>query len=683
MVLKQRKPSVLSTKYGRCVVRDGFQEVNVLGCFRFTLSFPMYYYTFVFAPEEGRFWHTSCASLSNKNKPGWFVKNNFEGGCTGHMPDSIVQICRLFCTRHRGIICTVILLIFSFSTGINLHAAEPVVIEITGIEDDLLKNVQDSLSLPAGLVSEGEVDQLWLLRFATQAEEKARAALQPYGYYNSVVTATVEPRGKQYRLLVNVRPGEPVRITEVSVTMAGPGAGEKILSATVAAFPLKKGDVLQHQRYEEAKAVFKSRALALGYLDAEFLKHEIRVSRSATTAGIILVLDTGQKYFFGSTDISGAHDYPDSFLRRHLTYQPGEVFSYQALGETQRNFTNSERFSGVIITPEKESAEASKVPITVQLSAGPSKSLRPGIGYGTDTGARFTARYRDLNMLQRGHEFYSQLYVAERLQGLVTGYILPSATDIRSSTTLQLNLQNEDTAAYTSRIAALELDRNRSFGTGKLGTAYVKMQYEDYEVGVQSSSSRLLLPGVRFTDNHYDNPVRPRKGFRYALDLHGTHQVLGSDTALVQILAEGGYLLPLPWRFSLHTRAKAGVTVLNDPLLDIPPSLRFFTGGDQSVRGYSYRSLGPRDASGNVVGGKQLVTGSIELERALFKNWGVSVFFDTGNAFNSFSDVRLFQGAGVGLHYFTPVGALNLSIARPLGVENPSTQFHFTVGFEL
>ncbi|HBA71440.1 MAG TPA: outer membrane protein assembly factor, partial [Geobacter sp.] len=133
----------------------------------------------------------------------------------------------------------------------------------------------------------------------------------------------------------------------------------------------------------------------------------------------------------------------------------------------------------------------------------------------------------------------------------------------------------------------------------------------------------------------------------------------------------------------LHTRAKAGTTLLSDPLRDIPPSLRFFAGGDQSVRGYSYKSLGPRDASGQVTGGKQLLTSSIELERALFKDWGISLFYDVGNSFNSFSQVKLFQGAGVGLHYYTSVGALNLSVARPLWQDNPSIHFHFTVGFEL
>jgi translocation and assembly module TamA len=600
------------------------------------------------------------------------------------MPDSTALYRRTSSDHYFGTACSVLtFLTLWLILAAPLHAAEPVEIVVTGIEGDALKNVQDTLVLPAGLVRDGTLDRLWLDRFAQQAGNKTRSALEPFGYYNPLVTITIEPAEKVSRMLVTVVPGEPVRLTGITVTLVGQGQEEKRLLRLAASFPLKKGDVLLHKTYEEAKGALESRARDLGYLDAEFSRHEIRVARAATTAAIELVLNTGDKYSFGATNIQGAPDYPDSFLRRHLTYTPGEPFSYTRLGETQRNFTNSERFKEVIITPQKQDAEALRVPVTVQLKEGPSKSLRPGIGYGTDTGARFTVRYRDLNMFHLGHELYSHLFVAERLQGLVTGYIMPSPTDVRSSTSLQLNLQQQDTSVYSSRIAALELDRNRSFGTGKLGTAYVKAQYEEYSVGLQDSSARLLLPGVRFIDNRYDNPVRPRRGFRYAIDLHGTHQALGSDTALVQILAEGSHLLPLPWRLSLHTRAKVGTTLLNDPLRDIPPSLRFFTGGDLSVRGYSYQSLGPRDASGKVVGGTQLLTSSIELERAIFKDWGVSVFYDAGNAFNSFSNISLFQGAGVGLHYFTSVGALNLSVARPLGVDNPSIHIHFTVGFEL
>lgn len=565
-----------------------------------------------------------------------------------------------------------------------LSAAKPIEVVVEGLEGDVLKNVQEALVLPHGLVREGKVDRLWLERFRQQADGMVRTAMEPYGYYHARVAVAIEEgNAGEVRLLVSVEPGEPVRVTEVALSLQGPGAEEPSLKAVKAAFPLVRGDVLLQQKYEEAKGALLSLAQELGYLDADFSVHEIRIAKPTATARIRLEMETGRRYFFAGTRIEGAPGYPEAFLRRYLAFQPGDAFSYARLEETQLNFTNSERFREVNLTPEKAEAREFRIPVLVQLKPAPTKSLCLGIGYGTDTGGRFTLRYRDLNVLDRGHEFYSHIFISERLQGLATGYILPDSLDIRSSTALQLNLQRKDVSTYTSQLIALELVRHRSFGKRELGTAYLRLQWEDYTVGAQESDSRLVLPGLRYSGNFYDHPVRPSRGFRYAFDLRGTHPLLGSDTELLQLISEGSYLLPLPWRLSLHTRVNAGITHLSDTLSDLPPSLRFFAGGDQSVRGYIYQSLGPRDATGQVAGGKHLLVGSVELERALFKDWGVSAFYDAGNAFDSFTAVRLSQGAGIGLHYYTPVGALNLSLARQFGVNDPSLRLHFTVGFEL
>ncbi|MFA7061606.1 MAG: POTRA domain-containing protein, partial [Pedobacter sp.] len=224
---------------------------------------------------------------------------------------------------HAAFACLLLLLFLA----LPLHAAELVEIVISGIEGDALKNVQSTLVLPTGLVGDGTVDRLWLERFAKQADDKVRTALEPFGYYNALVTVTLETVGEAYRLLVKVLPGEPVRLSEVKVTVVGPGREERRLARLAATFPLNKGDVLLQPGYEEAKAALKSSAQDLGYLDAEFLRHEIRIEKSASTATVELALDTGEKYYFGETNIKGAPDYPDSFLRRHLTYKSGEVFS--------------------------------------------------------------------------------------------------------------------------------------------------------------------------------------------------------------------------------------------------------------------------------------------------------------------------------------------------------------------
>ena len=121
---------------------------------------------------------------------------------------------------------------------------------------------------------------------------------------------------------------------------------------------------------------------------------------------------------------------------------------------------------------------------------------------------------------------------------------------------------------------------------------------------------------------------------------------------------------------------------MNGNFLDVPVSFRFFTGGDNSVRGYAYQSLGPTNAQGEVVGGKHLLVGSIELEGAIGQNWGAAVFYDAGNAFDDFDSLNLAQSAGVGVRYYTPVGPIRLDIARQLGVSDPSYRFHFTIGMQ-
>jgi translocation and assembly module TamA len=581
--------------------------------------------------------------------------------------------------------CFIFLLCIFFGPGLAavVQAAEPIEIVIEGVEGDARKNVLEALALPYGLVKDGKVDRLWLERFVRQADQMVVAALEPFGYYSARVTIHIEtPKADQYRLRVKVEAGLPVLLSDVSVSVTGSGASESSLMALAAAFPLHTGDVPLHQSYEQARRGLQAKAQELGYLDAEYTIHEMRIDPAVNSARITLVLETGQRYYFHSVTIEGASDYPDVFLRHYITFQKGDVFSYTKLAESQIQLNNSERFREVIVLAEKGQAQDFKIPVQILLKPMPRRSLRPGIGYGTDTGARFSLRYRDVNMFHQGHELSSNLFISERLQGLATSYIIPSDKDIRTFTSAQINIQRENITTYNSQLISLELARSSSFGNQKQGTAYVKFQQEEYTISNQDSSARYVLPGIRFSDNHYDNMIRPTSGFRYALDLRGTSQALGSTTQLLQLLTEASHILSLPWRLSLTTSARANITFFSDPLSDLPPSLRFFAGGSQSVRGYAYQSLGPRDASGNVVGGKHLLTGCVELQRAILEDWAASVFYNAGNAFDSFTDVALFQAAGVGVHYFSPVGALNLSVARTIGVEDPGYRIHFTVGFE-
>jgi translocation and assembly module TamA len=235
---------------------------------------------------------------------------------------------------------------------------------------------------------------------------------------------------------------------------------------------------------------------------------------------------------------------------------------------------------------------------------------------------------------------------------------------------------------YKNKTISLEGNRTRSFGHGRIGAVYLKLQREDFTIGSDRSRALLVMPGVRFSARRYDSLVRPTRGYRYAIDLKGTHRAIGSSTSFVQVEADGDAVLPLPWRLSLMSRFKAGLTLQSESLRELPASIRFFAGGDRSVRGYGYQTLGPKDATGTVIGGKNILVASVELDRAILSDWGVAVFFDIGNAFDSFTDVTLFKGAGVGVRYYTKIGAIRLDLARQVDVKNPRFRVHITVGFE-
>ncbi|HIJ86146.1 MAG TPA: outer membrane protein assembly factor [Desulfuromonadales bacterium] len=567
----------------------------------------------------------------------------------------------------------------------RLFAAEPVEVRVVGLEGDPLKNVISALALPAGLVKDGSVDKLWLDYFNRQAESKVRLALEPFGYYGSLVTTALEEKKEGgYTLLVTVTAGEMVRLGEVAVKIEGDGSAEPLLLEKAATFPLRTGDQLQHDLYEKAKSEILSTSRELGYLDAHFSTHEILVDPKTVSARIHLILASGSRYLFGTTTISGATYYPDELLRRYIPFKVGEPFSYKAVGITQLNFTSSPYFKSVSVVPDKAAATALQVPVIITVVPAPRLTIRPGIGYGTDTGARASVGFKHLSLFAPGNTFTSEIAVAERLQGIGSAYTIPSDQNIETFSTIQLNLQREKGTDTVSKLAYLEPGRTTGFGEKRLGTASVRLMYEEYSVGLEGkSTSLLLLPGIRFSQHDYDDLIRPAKGWHYSLETRGAHRMVISDASFIQFIADCGVIVPLPWRLSAKSRVKGATTVINDPFTSVPSSLRFFAGGDSSVRGYAYKSLGPKDATGDVVGGKHLLQGSMELQRALFDNWAVSLFYDTGNAFDDVANFKLYQGVGIGIHYGTPIGALNLNLARQIGVPDPRFRIHFTIGFQL
>jgi translocation and assembly module TamA len=554
-------------------------------------------------------------------------------------------------------------------------------LNIEGVEGELHDILKTALILPASLREADNPGRRLIRAYQRRLPRLVRETLQPYGYFQPQSSSQLEAMDSdEPRLRLVVEPGPAAKIAVLDLNLSGPGAELAELKQKIADFPLRQGDILRQDLYEQGKAALLQQASDLGFLDAQFSEHQLLVHVGEQRATIKLSFATGPRYRFGETRFHGAENYPQRFLRRFLSYRREEPFSYRQLGKTRVNLVNADLFRSVDVQALNDQRSQGKVPIRIDLEPAPRHRLRPGIGYGTDTGARLSLQYHNLNLWQRGHELQGQLLLAERQQSLVSTYIMPAGKRLDSRTLISFGLDREETDSYISRQIFSEAEYQRTFGRGLSGSLFVRLTQEISEVGSEKTNSQLLLPGVRLTWKELDDPLQPQRGTRVQLQLQGAEESLLSDTSLLQLTARATHLQPLPWRSSLLLRLQGGTTWQDDPLNELPASLRYFTGGDRSVRGYKYQSLGPRDEQGEVVGGKHLLVGGVELEKRITDKWGAAIFYDAGNAFDNLANYELEQGAGIGLRYYTLIGAIRLDLARQLGNEGEHYRLHLNVG---
>lgn len=593
--------------------------------------------------------------------PGWFLRH-----------------CR---TVNPALVLAVFVILACCHLPVNASAAK-VTIKVTGLQGKMLENVEATLALPPGVVSnDGGVESHWLERHVTRIPGLVDQALRPFGYYRSSAHCELTSKNGSFEVLVEVDPGPAVTVSSVQVEVHGAGANEKKLKDLIKNFPLKVSEILDQEAYEEARDQLRTTALNLGYLDADFSRHVLTIDAERRSGTVDLLLETGPRYRFGAVSLSGAPDYPAASLQRYISFRAGEVFSFAKLGETQLNYLNTDAFREVFITPRKDLAVDQAVPIAIKLTSSPRHSLRPGIGYSTDSGARVSLRYLNRNVRNRGHKFNSDLSLAETTQMLSAIYTIPDITHLDSELLLKVGIEQDTPDPYETRIVYTEVERLKGFSHGRVGSVYLRLQQEDSDISDEHESARLVLPGLRWREVPYKDILRPEKGYAYHLELRGTDQILGSDTSLLQLLWGGTALLPLPGPLSLLSRLNGGTTWQNDPFGEVPASLRFFAGGDSSVRGYKYKSLGPVDANGEVVGGRDFLTLGTDLEYAIGKQWAAALFYDIGNAFDSWFDFNLMQGGGVGVRRYTVVGPVKIDLARQINVQDPSWRIHVSIGF--
>ncbi len=555
-------------------------------------------------------------------------------------------------------------------------------VSVSGIDNAdkaLLTNVLSSLSM-LQLQSNEPISEDMVRRSYKKADEEIKKALEPFGYYSPVIDKSISKDGELWKVQLNVLPGDPVHVVELDIQLTGTGKDEQVLLDTIGQFPLHQEDIFDHQLYSQGKKELSSKAIAAGYRDAFYSKNIVEIDKQKRIARIILSLDTGPHYLFGSTTFT-ADFLSDGLLHRMLPYEEGDSFSHRKIIQLRQALLNSDYFSKVDVKIGDPSTDSLSVPVSISLSPKNPNKYGLGIGYGTDTGARGSVKWTNRRVNRYGHSFNLLLQPSERKSSYGMVYNIPINDPHKDRLSLlgKWEKENFDTTETELRKISIAYDH---VGQKLDYSIYLAYLDEDYEIGRRIDHATLLMPGITSTWRLADNRLKTTNGVRVSVRLTGSQEDIASDTSFLQAALNAKGILTFFEKWRAIGRFQYGETLV-DHISELPPSLRFYAGGDQSVRGYAYKSIGPTDPEGNVLGGSHLITYSIELERELFGNWSAALFFDSGDATNSVTDLNMNNGAGVGIRWNAPFGQVRLDIANALTEAGNSWRIHFNVGADL
>ena len=561
-------------------------------------------------------------------------------------------------------------------TQLMPYAWADVSLSVEGLEGPLQSNVDTYLS---AIKPE---DYSTSLRFQSRLEKAISTALKALGYYHPEIRFVVAEDKQQ--LTVTVTPGTPTLIRLSDIVLSGEAKEDPDFITQVEKSGLQQGDVLNHGHYQALKSGIRNLSLAKGYFDGRFTQSQLGVAPELNQAFIRLHYNGGNRYHFGATTIEGSQ-IDEVRVRSLIPYKEGDHYLASDVGLLHQNLSNTEWFSSVSVEPGlNHPDEGNSLPMKVVLVPQARNKLETGIGYSTDVGVRGTLKWQKPWLNRYGHSFDSSLSVSAPEQLATFGYQIPLEDVLNEYYRIELGLKNRDDNDTQSFESNLKLERHWQLESGWHRTASVRYLNENFEQGEQEDQVEMVLPGIAYSRTRISarSGTLPMAGDKLSVSMEIADELVVSPTRLLRLQGRTAWIRSIGENHRGLVRLDASADVV-EQIEDIPPSLRFFAGGDNSLRGYEYQSVAPVDQNNDLIGAKYMTTSTLEYQYRLTGNWWLATFVDAGDAWSK--DAPDWKtGTGVGVRWVSPVGPIRLDSAWGLDKE-PEDRFriHFTLGPEL
>lgn len=516
-------------------------------------------------------------------------------------------------------------------------------------------------------------------RLVLEAREQARQIAATEGYFEPKIDIDVDRNLEPALVRITIDPGVPTRISRVDLTLQGsvaedPTRLEQRLAPLREQWSLRIGEVFRQVEWTDAKATMLKSFAAKDYAAATIASSKATIDPDAHSAVLEVTLESGPAFRFGETHVTGLELYRPEIVLNLNTITPGEPFAQQELDQLQRRLSATGYFASVQTGIDIDPARAAATPITIAVIEAPPRRLELGGGYSTDTTYNLTFRYSDVNANGNGLQWVTNVRIAGNTQ---TGSLLfnlpPRAEgylDTLSGTIDRSDIQNLVIHAAAAGV------RRRTIDERDVHSYEASFHYADQSPqGADGSAAHALYLEYRRTLRRVDAPLSPTRGYVASVGVGGG--VPGASTAgFGRVIAQFAYFQPLSVANALELRAEGGAVMVDHPF-NVPADLMFRTGGDTTVRGYAFQSLGVKDGQA-IVGGRYYGVASAEFIHWVNATWGVAAFVDAGNAANSLSSLDPAVGYGLGARIRTPIGPLRFDVAY--GQRTGGVRVHMSVG---
>lgn len=548
------------------------------------------------------------------------------------------------------------------------------------------------------------VDIEQLQRLVKEAPEQARTLIATEGYYSPKVSAGLDTSGERPVARVIVDPGQPVLVGDVDLVLQGfapfeEGGAPFDAGALRNRWTLPVGSQFRQGDWEGAKRGLLRDIAQTRFPRARLVETSATVDPDSRRALLRVVIDSGPEMRFGELRIRGLKRYPREVITNLNKINPGDEYSEAALQALQSRVQDTGYFSSVEVSTDMRAvlnAEIADIkdeddddanpatpqpptgpttlPVVVRVSENKQKNVEAGLGFSTDTGARASLGYDDLNVF--GKRFKSDLIYEQKRQ-TAKGELFWPTTAKGYNDSISAGVEREDLRGEITTLASVAA--RRAWGTPLLERSLTfEVLTEKREVeGLEPTRAKSLPLTYSITRRKLDSLILPTNGYVWNAQFGGAVLPILTDEKFLRLYLRGLYYKPVGAAGSLILRAETGA-VASKEKLGVPSTFLFRAGGDQSVRGYGYQELGVQE-NGATVGGRYLATASAEYQYWFKPPWGVAVFYDVGNAADKFGDLNPKSGYGVGARWRSPVGPINVDLAYGHAVRK--ARLHFSLGF--